>query len=302
MSFDINKIPPQKGRVAIVTGANIGLGYETTRALAQKDITVVMACRTESKALEAKAKIQQEFPNAQLLVLALDLSSLASVREFALTFKKQFDKLDLLINNAGVMIPPYQTTVDGFELQLGTNYLAHFLLTSLLLDTLEKTDGARVVSLASIAHKSGKINFDDLQSQKKYSKMKAYQQSKLACLIFSIELDRRLKANGYKTLSVAAHPGVSTTNLVQYIPSWLITLSMPVFKAISHPPREGAQPQLYAALGDDISGGDYTGPTGFQEMVGPAGKTKGKPHAYDKATAEKLWDASVKLTDAKFFS
>lgn len=301
MNFDINSIPSQKGRVVIVTGANIGLGFETTRALAQKGATVVMACRTEEKALKAKAEILKEFPNADLHFIALDLSSLTSVREFANLFRAQFQQLDLLINNAGVMIPPYQKTQDGFELQLGTNYLSHFLLTSLLLDLLEKTEGSRIVSLASIAHKKGKIHFDDLQFEKQYSRMKAYQQSKLACLIFAIELDRKLKANGYKTLSVAAHPGVSTTNLTQYIPSWLLTLSTPILNTMSHAPREGAQPQLYAALGNDIVGGDYTGPKGFQEMKGIPVKTKGMPHAYDKQTAQKLWDISLELTGATFF-
>lgn len=301
MNFDINDVPSQKNRVAIVTGANIGLGFETARALAQKEATVVLACRTEVKALKAKAEILKEFPNADLHFIALDLGSLTSVRKFAEIFKTQFQRLDLLINNAGVMIPPYQKTQDGFELQFGTNYLAHFLLTSLLLDLLEKTEGSRIVSLASIAHKSGKIHFDDLQFEKKYSRMKAYQQSKLACLIFSIELDRQLKAHQYQTRSVAAHPGVSTTNLMQYIPSWLLTLSTPILKTMSHAPREGAQPQLYAALGNDIVGGDYTGPKGFQEMIGPAGKTKGMRHAYDENTAQKLWDASKALTGATLF-
>ncbi len=300
--FTMNNVPSQQGRVAIVTGANVGLGFETTKALAAKQATVIMACRSEAKALEARTKILAEHPDADVHFIALDLSDLASVRKFAEQFLSQFKRLDLLINNAGVMIPPYEKTVDGFELQMGANYFGHFLLTSLLLPTLETTAGARVVQLSSIAHKSGRIHFSDMHFEKRYSRMKAYGQSKLAMLMFAFELDRQLKAHGYKTLSVAAHPGVSSTNLSRYIPGWLMTLASPLFKSMSQLPVDGAQPQLYAALGEDINGGDFTGPDGSREMKGKPVKVSAMPHALDKSVAKKLWDVSVELTGATWFT
>jgi NAD(P)-dependent dehydrogenase (short-subunit alcohol dehydrogenase family) len=300
--FDINSVPSQPGRVAIVTGANIGLGFETAKALAKKEMTVVMACRSEQKASEAMAAIRQEIPKAQLHFLALDLSDLASVRRSAEKFLTEFSRLDLLINNAGVMMPPYQKTVDGFELQMGANYFGHFLLSSLLLPLLEQTEGARIVNLSSIVHRSGKIHFDDMHFEKRYSKQAAYAQSKLAMLMFSYELDRRLKDKGYKTLSIAAHPGVSMTGLVRHFPDWLVSLSKPLMKRFMSQPEEGAQPQLYAALGNDIAGGDYTGPDGFREIRGKAIKVEPESHARDLDVARRLWEVSIQLTGAKFFN
>ncbi|MCL4131139.1 UNVERIFIED_CONTAM: hypothetical protein GTU68_051550, partial [Idotea baltica] len=180
-------------------------------------MAVIMACRNLKKAETAKQQILEKAPNAQVETMEIDLSSLKSVRAFAAAFLKKHKTLDLLINNAGVMIPPYSKTEDGFELQMGANYFGHFLLTGLLLEAIENTPNSRIVSLSSIAHKSGKINFDDLQSEENYSKMEAYSQSKLACLMFAFELQKRLDAKGSKTLSVAAHPGVSNTNLSQHI-------------------------------------------------------------------------------------
>jgi NAD(P)-dependent dehydrogenase (short-subunit alcohol dehydrogenase family) len=299
--FNIQDIESQKDRIAIVTGANVGLGFETTRALAEKGMTVIMACRNEQKADAARSSIVKEFPEADLHVLALDLSDLSSVRKFAESFLKRFKQLDLLINNAGVMVPPYEKTVDGFELQMGANYFGHFLLTSLLLPLLEKSEQPRIVNLSSIAHRSGQIYFDDLHFEKRYSRIKAYGQSKLAMLMFAYELDRQLKANDYKTMSVAAHPGVSNTNLSRYIPKLLMTVVSPVFKRMTQSPIEGAQPQLYAALGADIVGGDYTGPDGPREMAGNAVKVDSMRHSKDEAVAKKLWDKSVSLTGAQWF-
>jgi NAD(P)-dependent dehydrogenase (short-subunit alcohol dehydrogenase family) len=298
--FDINKIPSQKGRIAIVTGANIGLGYETTLALAKKDLTVIMACRNLKKAETAKKNILKLVPNAQLDLIQIDLSELDSVSKFAKTFLAKYTKLDLLINNAGVMIPPYTKTTDGFELQMAANYFGHFLLTGLLIETLMKTPNSRIVSLSSIAHKSGKINFDDLQSKKKYSPMTAYSQSKLACLMFSIELQRRLEKIGSKTISVAAHPGVSNTNLSQHIPSWLQIIMTPIAMMFIHEPKEAAKPTLLAALGENVKGGGYYGPTGFREMKGEPGRAFIAPQAIDKVIATNLWDISEKLTNIKY--
>ncbi len=300
MNFDINKIPEQHGRIAIVTGANIGLGYETTLTLAKKGMKVIMACRNIDKAEQAKSQIVQSYQPANLEVMELDLSSLQSVRDFATNFKSQYDKLDLLINNAGVMIPPFSKTKDGFELQMGVNYFAHFLLTNLLWPLLDKTKGSRIVSLSSVAHEKGKIDFDNLHAEKGYSKMKAYQQSKLACLMFAYELERRIGKAGSKTTSVAAHPGVSNTNLGRHIPKFAYKVFWPIFKFFTHTPDRAALPTLMAALHPDVKGGDYFGPTGFRGMKGEPGKVAAKPHAHNEEVAKKLWEVSEELTGEKF--
>lgn len=298
--FSFNKIPIQKGRVAIVTGANTGLGYQTALAFAQKGLKVILACRTEAKALKAIAKIKGIVTNAELAYIQLDLMDLQSVRDFCDAFRKEHQQLDLLINNAGIMIPPFQKTKDGFESQLGVNYLSHFLLTGLLIDLLERTPGARVVTLSSKAHESGVINFDDLNSAQSYSKFKAYAQSKLACLLFTQELNRRLIVAGKKTVSVAAHPGVSTTDLGRHIPKLAYYLLMPIFVFFTHKPAKGALPTIMAALDEDVQGGDYFGPIGFKEMKGPPAKVKAKPRAYDADVASKLWERTEKMIDFKF--
>lgn len=301
--FDLNSVPSQEGRVAIVTGANVGLGYSTALELAKNGATVVLACRNKDKAEAAIASLKNDVPEANLSYLLLDLSDLSSVRAFAERFLSQFDRLDLLINNAGVMVPPYQKTVDGFELQMGANYFGHFLLTSLLLPLLEKTGDARIVNLSSIAHRNGKIHFDDLHFEKRYSKMEAYGQSKLAMLMFTYELDKHLKDRGYSTLAVAAHPGVANTALSRYLPKPLIVILTPVAGFLLSSPEEGALPQLYAALGEDIHSGDYIGPNGFNEMRGKQPvKVQPRPHALDSDVSKRLWDVSLELTGAKYFA
>ncbi len=262
--FNFKEIPSQTGRVAIVTGANTGLGYETALAFAKKEIRVILACRNEEKAMKAKAKIMEKVPHANLEFIQLDLMKLDSVRSFVKTFMQTHDRLDLLINNAGIMIPPFQKTEEGFESQMGVNYFSHFLLTGLLIDTLNATPNARVVTLSSKAHENGVIDFDNLNAEKSYSKMTAYSQSKLACLMFTQELSRRLKAVNKNTISVAAHPGVSTTELGRHIPKILYYLLMPIFSLMTHKPAKGALPTIMAALDEDVQGGDYFGPTGFK--------------------------------------
>ncbi|MEK6478448.1 oxidoreductase [Catalinimonas sp. 4WD22] len=296
-----NDLPLQDGRIFIVTGANTGLGYETALALAKKGGKVIMACRNLSKANAAKTKIETEVPKADLEVMEIDLSSLQSVRNFAKVYQSKFDRLDVLINNAGVMMPPYTQTEDGFELQLGANYLGHFLLTGLLLDTILKTPNSRVVTLSSIAHKNGKINFDDLQSEKKYSASDAYGQSKLACLMFTFELQRRLEKEGHhQTISTAAHPGVAMTELSRHMPKVVYTLlKYTVAPFLTHAPSEGAKPTLLAAIGD-AKGGDYFGPTGFNEMKGKAGKATCTDLSKDEAIAKRLWEVSEKLVGLKY--
>lgn len=296
MPFSIEDVPSQKGRIAIVTGANTGIGFETTLGLAGKDMKIIMACKNLERADNAKKFILGKLPHADLEVMIIDLASLASVREFASEFLSRYSRLDLLINNAGIMMPPYSKTMDGFESQIGVNYFGHFLLTGLLLEVIIKTPGSRIISLGSNAHKNGIINFDDLQSEKHYSAMGAYRQSKLACMIFAFELQRRLEGAGLKTLSVAAHPGVSMTELVRYMPKWLIRIAIRLAFLFTHSPQKGALPVLYAALGDDVNGADYLGPLGPGERTGEPGKAKAMPHSRDKEIAKKLWETSERLT------
>ncbi|MCB0651461.1 MAG: SDR family NAD(P)-dependent oxidoreductase [Saprospiraceae bacterium] len=299
-SFDLNKVPSKKDSIAIVTGANIGLGYETTIGLAKKQIKVIMACRNKEKAENARKEILQKVPGADLGIILLDLGNLESVRNFASSFQEKYNRLDLLINNAGIMIPPFSKTTDGFESQIGVNYLGHFLLTGLLMPLLEKTASSRIVTLSSIAHRNGVINFDDLNSEKSYSKMTAYGQSKVACLMFAYEMQRRLEAKGSKVISVASHPGVSNTNLSQYAPAWFKVIGSLLLPFFMHAPEKAALPSLYAALGEDVKGGDYFGPTGFREMKGAPGKVSSSTYSSDKDIAKRLWDVSQELTGIKY--
>lgn len=296
MSFNIDNIPNQEGKIAIVTGANIGLGFEIAKALAKKKVKVIMACRSIEKSNKAIDKIIKDIPNAKLETMHLDLSSQASIRQFTKTFKAEYTSLDLLINNAGVMLTPYDKTEDGFELQIGVNHLGHFLLTGLLLETMDTTKGARIISLSSMAHRMGTINFEDLQSEKSYNRLQAYNQSKLACLMFALELDRRLKEKDSNTISLAAHPGASPeTNLVRHmtkVESFLLAIFKPL---ISHSNENGALPTLMAALHYPVKGGEYFGPTGFSETKGKPGKAKIAKRAMNKDVAKRLWDVSENL-------
>ena len=299
--WTIDQAPPQAGRLAVVTGANIGLGLETAKALAGAGCAVVLACRNPAKAEAAKAQILAQHPKASVECMALDLSSLRSVRSFAQTFVQRHQRLDLLINNAGIMMPPYALSEDGFESQLAANYLGHFALTGLLLPLLTATLGARVVSLSSLAHKWSPIQFDDLQFKKGYDKRLAYGQSKLACLMFAYELQRRLSQAGHDTVSVAAHPGVSATNLFQHLPK-VVQIFAPLTSLVFQSAEGGAQPSLYAALGTDIQGGDYCGPHAMGEMRGHPIKVGSNRRSRDTATAAKLWAVSEDLTGVRYLS
>ena len=298
--FDIDKITSQKGRLAIVTGANTGLGLETALHLARKEMKVIMACRNMVKAEKAKHHILRKLPNADLEIMKIDLSHLKSVRDFAVDFLAKHNRLDVLINNAGIMVPPYIKTEDGFESQMASNYFGHFLLTGLLLNTIIKTPNSRIVPVASIAHKKGKINFENLNFEKKYSPTAAYRQSKLACLMFSYELQRRLEKAGLKTLSVAAHPGVSITDIGRNVPKWMYNIALPFMPLVTHTPDKGALPIVYAALGADVNGGDYFGPKGFLEMFGKTGKADSTPLSLNEEIAKRLWDISEELTGIKY--
>ncbi len=296
MTWTINDAKKQTGRLAIVTGANIGLGFDTALALAGKGCQVILACRNIEKAKQAQQQIVSAHPKAKGECMALDLSSLKSVRAFAAAFKKKHKTLDLLINNAGIMMPPYSLSEDGFESQLAANYLGHFVLTAELLPLLNATPGARVVSLSSLAHNWGPIRFDDPTFERGYNKRAAYGQSKLACLMFAYELDRRLRAAGASTLSVAAHPGVAATNLAQHFPKILSAF----FPLVGQSAAMGAMPTLYAALGDDIKGGDYCGPRSLQQMRGDPVKVGSNRASRNLESAQKLWALSEKLTGTTF--
>lgn len=300
MKFDIEKIAAQPGKVAIVTGANNGLGFETTMALAKKEIEVVMACRNLDKAEEAKAKILKVNRKAKLHVLELDLSELDSVREFAGAFTKKYNRLDFLINNAGIMMPPFSLTKDGFESQFATNYLGHFLLTKLLFPIIRDTQDARIVSLSSLAHKWKEIQFEDINFKESYNKREAYGQSKFACLMFAIEFDKRLKAANINAKSMAAHPGFSATNLFTNMPKPVAWFTSTIGSFFVQSAQKGAQPSLYAALGNDLDGGEYTGPDGRGETKGEATIVKPRRAAKNEVMADRLWSVSEEMIGENF--
>ena len=256
----------------------------------------MLACRNPDKAQAAREQILSRYPKAHVKCQALDLSSLKSVRSFASAFSKSHKKLDLLINNAGIMMPPFSLSEDGFESQLAANYLGHFALTGLLLPLLAKTPDSRIVSLSSLAHNWGDIRFDDLHFKKGYSKRGAYGQSKLACLMFAYELNRRLRRAGIKTLSVAAHPGVAVTNLAQHFPKFLAVF----FPLVGQSAASGALPTLYAALGEDIDGGDDCGPRHMRQMRGAPVKVGSNRASRDQTAAKRLWELSEELTGVRF--
>jgi NAD(P)-dependent dehydrogenase (short-subunit alcohol dehydrogenase family) len=289
-------IPDQKGRVAIVTGANTGLGFETARALAEHGATVVLAVRDVEKGTKAAARI-----SGDVSVQALDLTSLESVRHAAAELHTKHSSIDLLINNAGVMMPPKQTTRDGFELQLGTNHLGHFALTGLLLDLLLPVPGSRVVTVSSIAHRSGSgaIHFDDLQSDRSYDRAGAYAQSKLANLLFAYELQRRLAPLG-TTISVAAHPGLANTELVRDLPPALRLIAPVIVPLVSQSAAMGALPAMRAATDPTVLGGQYYGPDGQGERRGNPAVVASSPQSYEGAPQQRLWTVSEDLTGVKF--
>jgi NAD(P)-dependent dehydrogenase (short-subunit alcohol dehydrogenase family) len=296
-------IPSQLGRVVVITGANSGIGLVTARELARAGAHVIMACRDTTKGESAAATIRAAIPNVKLEVDALDLASLDSVRAFAERYPH--DQLDLLINNAGVMASPYRKTADDFELQLGTNHLGHFALTGLLLGKLLTTPQARVVTISSTAHKFGRINLDDLQSERSYQRWRAYGQSKLANLLFTLELDRRLRAAHTDTdtdlLSMAAHPGYAATNLqFAATPSRVEKIGSIVLNRVyAQSAERGAAPTLYAATAE-IPGGSFVGPDGFQEMRGAPTVVTPTRRARDLETARRLWEISEELTGVRF--
>jgi NAD(P)-dependent dehydrogenase (short-subunit alcohol dehydrogenase family) len=289
-------IPDLSGKVAIVTGANSGIGYETALELAQKGATVVMACRSLLKAESAANEIRQTNPSGEVVVMKLDLGDLDSVRDFAAAFQARYDRLDLLINNAGIMVPPYGKTAQGFETQIGVNHLGHFALTGLLLDVLLRTSQSRVVTVSSGSHRFGQMDFADLHWERKtYKPNPAYGQSKLANLLFTYELQRKLAAAGRDTIAVAAHPGWTETNLQQH--SGLASFLNPFF---AQPQPMGALPTLRAAVDPSADGGEYYGPAGFMEMRGYPVVVESNEASHNLADARRLWQVSERLTGVTF--
>ncbi len=297
MKWTADKIPDQSGRTAIVTGANSGIGFEAARALAGAGAHVVLACRNQDKATAAKERIEADAPKGSVEIASLDLSDLASVRAFAEAFKHEHDALHLLINNAGVMMPAdRQETLDGFELQFGVNHLGHFALTALLMDAIAKTPGARIVTVSSQAHRQGRMSFEDPNWQsRRYKRMASYGQSKLANLMFTFELQRRLCAAGIEAKAVAAHPGWTATDLQRHTPGFSF-----LNRFFAMPTEQGALPTLRAAVDDDVEGGEYFGPRGFYEMRGYPEKVGTAKQAADQGDAAKLWAMSERLTEVLF--
>ncbi len=300
--WTVEQMPDLNGKTALVTGANSGLGYESSLALAQKGARVILGCRNLEKGKNAKEKIEAEVSGAKLELMELDLASLDSVKSFVEKFSDKHDKLDILINNAGVMALPQGKTKDGFEKQFGINHLGHFALTGLLMDKLEASEAGRVVNVASKAAESGQVNFDDLMSEKSYSKWGAYGQSKLANILFTQELNERLEQAGKSTRSMVAHPGGSSTNLgdkADFSPIMKFVFGG-LIKLMAQPAAKGALPQLYAATAHQAQPGKYYGPDGFQELGGYPKEVKVPPQARDKNGQQNLWKVSEELTKVHY--
>jgi NAD(P)-dependent dehydrogenase (short-subunit alcohol dehydrogenase family) len=295
--WNTENILSQKGRIVIVTGSSSGIGYETARVLANKQASVIIAVRNLEKGNKALAKIIQQNKDADVRVMELDLANLASVKNFAENFQKNYSRLDLLINNAGVMIPPYSKTTDGFELQFGTNHLGHFALTGQLLKLLISTQGSRIVNVSSGAHNFGTLDFDDLNWEKRnYAQWTAYGDSKLANLYFTYELDRKLKEQGINTVVTASHPGWTATELQRTAGDVMKYLNGIFAQDITM----GALPTLRAAIEEGLKGGEYFGPNGFMEISGYPVKVESNQLSKDRAIAQKLWVVSEQLTSVKF--
>jgi NAD(P)-dependent dehydrogenase (short-subunit alcohol dehydrogenase family) len=293
-SWTAADMPPLRGQVAVVTGANSGIGLIAARELARAGASLVMAVRNVDKGREA---VRTTASDLEVDVRQLDLADLASVRSFAAGFADSHERLDLLVNNAGVMAPPRRLTADGFESQIGTNHLGHFALTGLLLESLRAADSPRVVTVSSDAHRFGRIRFDNLQGERHYNNWLAYSQSKLANLLFAFELQRRAVAAGWNLLSVAAHPGYAATNLQSAGPAGRVErMTMVVTnRLVAQSAEMGALPTLYAAVAD-LPGGSFVGPNGFMGLRGHPHLVTASARAYDEDDARRLWSVSEELT------
>ena len=302
-NWSTKDIPSLKGKTIIVTGGNSGLGYESVKAFAEKGAQVIMTCRNIEKGEKARNLITQDIKDAKIVVMQLDLMDMASIHKFAGEFKQTHKNLHVLLNNAGIMMVPYQITKDGIESQQATNHFGHYVLTALLLETLKNTPGSRVVNVSSMAHRSGDMNFDNLlyEGGKDYTPMKAYGRSKLENLLFTYELQRYFESNKIDSIAVAAHPGVSDTNLFSHMGGkFLQKLLKPLFSIFIQPSAMGALPQLRAAVDEQVKGGEYYGPDGRNEMKGYPVVVSSNKASNDKQNARKLWEISAKITGVNF--
>lgn len=300
-SWTEGSVPSQNDRTAVVTGGNTGLGFETARVLAARGASVVLAVRSLEKGKDAAARISTATPGADVTVVRLDLGSLDSVRTAAAELRSGHDRIDLLVNNAGLMYPPRSTTADGFELQFGTNHLGHFALTGLLLDRLIPVAGSRVVAISSVGHRiRAAIHFDDLQWENRYSRIAAYGQSKLANLMFTYELQRRLAAEAAATIAVAAHPGFSNTELGRNMPAPMRLGEALMSRFVSQAPAMGALPQLRAATDPAARGGEYYGPGGFRGLSGHPVVVESSALSHDADIQRRLWAVSEELTGVTY--
>ncbi len=297
-NFNESSVPDQSGRTVFVTGANTGIGWDAARVLAARGARVLLGCRSADKAAAARRRILDIHPSADVDTVALDLGSLASVRKAADQVLQE-SRLDVLVNNAGIMMPPRELTADGFESQFGVNHLGHFALTGLLLPKLNGQQGARVVTVSSLAHRAGRIHFDDLNAEKHYGRQDRYSLSKLANLLFTYELQRRLHAVGCPAIAVACHPGGAETELSRHLPKIFLRLT-PLFRLVMNTSAEGALPTLRAVVDPDAKGGEYFGPAGFGELARGARQVRSNVVSHDAALAGRLWEVSVGMTGVDY--
>lgn len=299
--WDSAAVPDQTGRVAVITGSNTGIGFEAARVLADHGAQVVLAVRNLAKGEAAAAQIRAQHPDAQVAITQLDLASLESIRTAAADLRSAYPRIDVLINNAGVMFTPRQETADGFEMQFGTNHLGHFALTGLILDRLVGVEGSRVVTVSSNAHRlKAAIHFDDLQWQRRYSRVGAYGQAKLANLLFTYELQRRLAAANEPTIAVAAHPGASNTELMRNLPAVIRPAAKLVTPLLFQSPPMGALPTLRAATDPQVTGGQYYGPDGWQQQRGHPVLVRSSRQSHDEDLQRRLWAVSEELTGVTY--
>ena len=293
-------VPDQSGRTAVITGGNSGIGFEAARVLAQRGARLILGCRDQGKARDAVTRIRAAAPGAEVEAVPLDLASLHSVRAAAGQIRSTCEGIDLLINNAGVMMPPYGRTEDGFELQFGINHLGHFALTGLLVDRLAGLPGSRVVTVSSNNHRDGRIDFDDLQSERGYRRLAGYAQSKLANLMFTYELQRRLAASGSPAIAAAAHPGLTRTNLARYLSPVMTAYYVLVERPLAQSAAIGALGTLRAATDPAVRGGDYYGPTRWRGERGCPGLIGSSELSHDQHAQRRLWRESERLTGVQY--
>jgi NAD(P)-dependent dehydrogenase (short-subunit alcohol dehydrogenase family) len=296
VGFTIKDVPNMAGKTALITGANTGLGFETAKVLAANNAQVIIACRNVDKANLAVAAIKAHAPSADVSSVALSLDDLSSVKR-AVSELSWLDNLDILINNAGIMVPPLERTADGFESQFGVNHLGPFALTGLLLDKMVNVPGARIINTSSLAANSGKILFDDINADNRYNAMQRYSMSKLANLMYSAELDKRLQQAGAECISVACHPGVATTELSRYLPGW-ISIAEPLVKFLFNTAEQGAWPTLQAATDPSADRGGYYGPSRRRQTSGPSIKVRGARK--NSKQAQQLWELSEQMTGVSY--